>query len=1024
MKILAIRGCNLASLEGEFEIDFTAEPLKSAGIFAITGCTGSGKSTILDAVCLALFNNTPRINKVERDNIIDVKDITVALSDSRNILRRGTGFGYAEVDFVSLSDEKYRSRWSVRRARDKASGSLQDWMIKLDNLTTGESQQGGKKELLVKIKELIGLSFDQFTRAVLLAQGDFATFLKADKKEKADLLEKLTGTDIYSKISSRIYEKAGIAKSEYDAVRRNIDGVELLSDEQLTELSAELEGANTKVKELEQRYNLQNEKIKWLDVEEVLLQNISLAKNQLDSNNEILVNAKPRFEYLALLDSVQEIRDDFKSLESTRVQLEQNQVLLKSEQEFLEKGKANLTSLQIEVDNLNNAQKQIKEQWDSVQSQVIEARKLDVQIDGAKSNLLEVDKELTKTQKQKTLVISNITKITQEIEQNQLSLNTFSGWFETNAIYSSIIPKYDLIISYIKDAENVIKQTLSNGKQIVKIQKLLSTDRVNLEKQKLEADRLNTILPTEIASLRSRLILGEPCPVCGSTHHPISNEPVDTLAEKELEESKQSIATEIERIETNIKNRESEVISLTSLVAGYEKQQTVLMTNIDELLTNIPDWKVSFKAGTLSVHIKSKATDWKDKEAQQVIVTNSLSLKEQELKTAKSKLEEIELLVSNTQIKYNDISRELETLKTNRSVLFEGVEVSVVEKNHLSEINKASSVYEAKMQVFNKLNESIKEKEGAIAQLNINITKAENEKSILSNKVIAWLTARQDYLDEAQLAELLANSSEWLTSERKALDLLKSKVLTTKTTLEEREKNHLEHQQNEVKPTDEETKELLTSEMISASASIVEQKERITDISVLISSHNSGKKKIEAFEKELTEKGEIANSWQKLNELFGSADGGKFKTMAQGYTLDVLLDYANKHLSEISDRYLLERVSTESLSLQVRDLDMLSEIRSVHSLSGGESFLISLALALGLSSLSSNRMRIESLFIDEGFGTLDAETLRMAMDVLERLQTQGRKIGVISHVAEMTERITTQIKVVKTTNNRSSVIVL
>ena len=131
-----------------------------------------------------------------------------------------------------------------------------------------------------------------------------------------------------------------------------------------------------------------------------------------------------------------------------------------------------------------------------------------------------------------------------------------------------------------------------------------------------------------------------------------------------------------------------------------------------------------------------------------------------------------------------------------------------------------------------------------------------------------------------------------------------------------------------------------------------------------------------------------------------------------------------KHLQNITQRYLLERVSVDSLSLQVVDLDMFSEVRSVHSLSGGESFLISLALALGLSSLSSNKMRIESLFIDEGFGSLDADTLRVAMDALEHLQTQGRKIGVISHVAEMTERIPTQIQVIKTINGRSKVLVV
>jgi exonuclease SbcC len=111
----------------------------------------------------------------------------------------------------------------------------------------------------------------------------------------------------------------------------------------------------------------------------------------------------------------------------------------------------------------------------------------------------------------------------------------------------------------------------------------------------------------------------------------------------------------------------------------------------------------------------------------------------------------------------------------------------------------------------------------------------------------------------------------------------------------------------------------------------------------------------------------------------------------------------------------------DKLGLQIIDTDMLNEVRSIHSLSGGEAFLTSLALALGLSSLSSNRMKVESLFIDEGFGSLDSDTLRVAMDALEHLQTQGRKIGVISHVAEMTERIAVRIHVRKTSNDKSEI---
>jgi exonuclease SbcC len=158
----------------------------------------------------------------------------------------------------------------------------------------------------------------------------------------------------------------------------------------------------------------------------------------------------------------------------------------------------------------------------------------------------------------------------------------------------------------------------------------------------------------------------------------------------------------------------------------------------------------------------------------------------------------------------------------------------------------------------------------------------------------------------------------------------------------------------------------------------------------------------------------IEERWAKLAELIGSADGKKFRNYAQQFTLDVLLGYANTHLAQLARRYRLERVVSTagpSLALMVRDQDMGGEVRSVNSLSGGESFLVSLALALGLASLSSNRVKVESLFIDEGFGSLDSDTLGVAMDALDALQSLGRKVGVISHVQEMTERIATKVLV-------------
>jgi exonuclease SbcC len=205
MQVLTIRGCNLASLAGEFEIDLTAEPLAGAGLFAITGDTGSGKSTLLDALCLALYGTFPRLRDAGREDVPDSSGQTVSVSDPANILRRGTGRGWAEVDFVANDAVSYRARWEVYRARDRFNGNLQKAQRTLVRIDDGSVVANSVRTVDAEIPRLTGLTFDQFRRTVLLAQGDFDAFLMADNAERGDLLEKITGTEIYAEISRRVY---------------------------------------------------------------------------------------------------------------------------------------------------------------------------------------------------------------------------------------------------------------------------------------------------------------------------------------------------------------------------------------------------------------------------------------------------------------------------------------------------------------------------------------------------------------------------------------------------------------------------------------------------------------------------------------------------------------------------------------------------------------------------------------------------------------------------------------------------
>jgi len=310
MKILSIRIKNLASLEGLTVIDFIQEPLASAGIFAITGPTGAGKSTILDALCLALYSKTPRYQQARESGIelTDVQGSVISQGDVRSILRDGTGEGFAEVDFAGVDGQRYRATWRVRRARDRAEGSLQSFIIALKNIDTNTDIPGRKTELQDEIERLVGLNFEQFTRSVLLAQGDFTAFLKAAKDEKSALLEKLTGTHIYSEISKQIF-------ANYRKEERELEDLNLQRSGILTLTSEELEAIEVQKMVLEQRITVQEKEVELLSKEitwhtQLTILQSSLAKAQTaqEQANEAQQHAIGRTQELRQVEQVQPTR--------------------------------------------------------------------------------------------------------------------------------------------------------------------------------------------------------------------------------------------------------------------------------------------------------------------------------------------------------------------------------------------------------------------------------------------------------------------------------------------------------------------------------------------------------------------------------------------------------------------------------------------------------------------------------------------------------------------------------------------
>ena len=949
MKILAIRLKNLTSIEGTVEVDFTAEPLHSAGIFAISGPTGAGKSTLLDALCLALYDKAPRFaTSVESVNLADVGDNQINQSDVRNLLRRGTSDGYAEVDFLGIDGRRYRSRWSVRRTRNKISGSLQPQTLEVKELDTEKEFQGTKKELLIQLVELVGLTYEQFTRTVLLAQNDFATFLKSKGAAKAELLEKLTGTGVYSRISQEVYARNKAAQEEVTLIQNRMNVIELMPGEELLALQKEkellAEKRVTGIKLLAEQ-NEQLNVVRSLKMQEDLWKKkqqeeqeeqarLKMLQGALASQEEGLVHFKAQWEA---------IQPDLKKARQLDVQIQ-------SQQDSYTQSKQMLQS----------ANKQVSEQEQKMR---MATEQLQVSYSSLNRLLNHVGiEEALQLEQVEEILRQEADKLTAGINTNEerlLRLNSFG--------YPLLTEEQMKLQKELTRQQNIRQLTETQTKTKAEIERLekettdclkqLTEQETALKVTQRLYENVRMAVGKDVKALRQQLQEGEACPVCGSTAHPYHQEQevVDTLFRSIEQEYNAAVANcqqnnnrsiVLQRDWTHQKMVDGQIgeqlaaLYKAGIDAGNEEQ---IQHRLTELAERILEYR------NLYAEWQRSDEEIKKMRAHCEALRENVSLCRLAMQKVSSAKEQL-LLLQNTasaeQKRFEVIEKALNVLRQERSQLLKGKsadEAEAVVAKREKELNlaleKARKEVEAVHNRLSGLQGEMKQITLAIGELQEQYKKIESPE---------------------QLPEIIKKQQEENLNTERALSTMEARLL-------------------------QQAKNKLTVEQIA---------------------------------KELAEKQTIAERWAKLNKLIGSADGAKFKVIAQSYTLNLLLLHANKHLSYLSKRYKLQQVP-DTLALQVIDCDMCDEIRTVYSLSGGESFLISLALALGLSSLSSNNLKVESLFIDEGFGSLDAESLRTAMEALEQLQMQGRKIGVISHVQEMSERISVQVQVHKKVNGKS-----
>ena len=934
-------------------------------------------------MCLALFARTPRTDQAKENNVKlqDVSNEQLSQSDPRFLLRRGTSSGFAEVDFMALNGHRYRTRWSVARARDKENGRLQNPRLALYNLDKEEEEQGTRSDLQARIIDLIGLTFEQFTRSVLLAQNDFSTFLKAEQGEKASLLEKLTGTELYSAISRQIFERNARAKEAFDLIQTRIQGIELLTDEEENDLRTRLAGTE---KELQRVEKAKAEQQALQEAVRSIEQQITIRQRQQKEAADKLVHA--------------------------------TELLTVARHEY-EKGV--------------EEQQQSEARFKSIQQEILQARKLDIQLDAAIRDLSHSEQQLKNVTLRKGEAEKKYQAAVLRRRQGAEEIARLTAWRERYKKKERIAEQLSALLLHLDAASATrsgmeaavrsietlrqemaalnkqlsdLQQTSANKQQALKRaeadyrnleEELKAVDAPALDKQieKLRQEREQLLIEQarleasgNIKDLRGRLQDGQPCPVCGSTHHPFANQvpvaPVSalTLQLQDLSNKKETyvahtrhltrLQQQLLQLHKELADSEAackEMAGKQQLAASRQereeaivKEQSTLLTqslSAADLLFGNSEWQKAWLQNpeTFRKTLTDFARQWHENTEKLHQLERQESAQKAECESLASFLPSLEKQAEESGQLHEKNRAAFSSLQAERKKLLNGRSADSVEQEYIRRMEE--------------LKERLKK-----------LSATQTEQSGIADQI-------RGIAD--QIAKDLTEASADLLRRKAALDKWTADYLDS---------------------SGGEPLEVILSRYTQEK----------TELAFRLRTQTENKAKVSGLQEELNVRRTESERWAKLNELAGSADGAKFRRIAQGYTLDILLNYANVQLRELTRRYRLERVP-ETLALQVIDRDMCDEVRTVHSLSGGESFLVSLALALGLSSLSSNRMRVESLFIDEGFGSLDAETLRVAMDALESLRTQGRKIGVISHVQEMTERIPVRVRVSRVGNGKSVV---